>query len=198
MSTRFVRYLLTPWHAAAVLLAAVVFLALTPVGQAGDLPGYVDRARLDVLFAQLHVAPDQATAADISEEIWQVWSTPDDPDVAAQMAKLNAAMVSRNFRDALNVANDLVDSAPDYAEGWNKRATLEYLLGAYTESLADIEETLKREPRHFGALSGEALIWLKLDNRDAARAAIEKALELHPFLAERALFPELGPPATRT
>ena len=78
------------------------------------------------------------------------------------------------------------------------RATAHFLNGAYEKSLADIVETLTREPRHFGALSGRALIYQAQGKRELALEAITEALDIHPFLAERALFPELGPPPIRS
>jgi tetratricopeptide (TPR) repeat protein len=103
-----------------------------------------------------------------------------------------------DLRTAYDLANEIIVSNPDYAEGWNQRATIDYLLGDYQDSLKDIAETLKREPRHFGALSGKVLVLLKLGDKTGARAALVKALEIDPFLAERGLFPDLGPPPTRT
>jgi tetratricopeptide (TPR) repeat protein len=181
----------------AVVLALAVALLLAPA-RAQPAPAYVDTAALDTLFSQLRTAPDPATAQALADQIWQVWTTPDDPDITTHLAELTAAMSRGDYPTALDIARALTVRAPDYAEGWNQLATIEYMLGQYQASLADIDETLKREPRHFGALAGEALVQLKLGDRAAALAAIKQALDIHPFLAERGLFPELGPPPTRT
>jgi len=180
-------------------IALVMALLLFPAAlRAQPAPAYVDAERLETLFSQLRAAPDAATAQDLADRIWQVWTTPNDPDITGHLAELTAAMGRGDYATALDIAKALTERAPDYAEGWNQRATIEYILGQYRASLADIAETLKREPRHFGALAGEALVELKLGDRAAALAAIKKALDIHPFLAERGLFPELGPPPTRT
>jgi tetratricopeptide (TPR) repeat protein len=96
-----------------------------------------------------------------------------------------------NLPMALGVLSGIVRDYPTYAEGWNQRATVYYLLRDYEDSLADIEKTLQYEPRHFGALSGRALIYLAQDKRGLAIRDISAALAVHPFLSEKALFPEL-------
>ena len=80
---------------------------------------------------------------------------------------------------------------PTYAEGWNQRATLYYLIDDYEASLADIDKVLEFEPRHFGALSGRVLIYLAQGKRSEALRDMATALAIHPFLSERQLFPEL-------
>ncbi|MEO0619007.1 MAG: tetratricopeptide repeat protein, partial [Pseudomonadota bacterium] len=79
-------------------------------------------------------------------------------------------------------AGELVKAAPDYAEAWNKRATVNYMVGRLDESLSDIERTLELEPRHFGALSGRALVLTDKGDKKGALAAIEQAMRIHPFL----------------
>src|SRR3546814_20777188 len=81
----------------------------------------------------------------------------------------------------------MVVIAPGFAEGWNKRATVHYLLGNYGESLADIAETLALEPRHFGALSGRGLVYLRLEDAQRALDAFEQALAIPPNLPAAAL-----------
>jgi tetratricopeptide (TPR) repeat protein len=86
---------------------------------------------------------------------------------------------------AMPVLDDIVARAPDWAEGWNKRATVLYFLGAHDRSLADIERTLALEPRHFGALAGIGLIRIAKGEHRAALAALRRALGINPFLKER-------------
>ena len=81
----------------------------------------------------------------------------------------------------------MVAIAPDFAEGWNKRATVHYLLGNYPQSLADIGETLEREPRHFGALSGRGLVYVALEDEVRALKAFDAALAIHPNLTSAAI-----------
>ena len=148
--------------------------------------------RLDQLFAALKSAPDNATARRITAAIWTLWTQPDDTVLAGRMALVLERLGISDLTGAVTLLDQLVVDYPDYAEGWNQRATLHFLLGNYDQSLADIEVTLRLEPRHFGALAGRALIYLELGQRDLALLAITQALEIHPFLGERALFPELS------
>jgi Tfp pilus assembly protein PilF len=79
----------------------------------------------------------------------------------------------------------LIAIAPDWAEAWNQRATMRYVQGQYDASLADIEETLAREPRHFGAMAGMALILVQQGRARQAQAILRTAVSIHPFLRER-------------
>lgn len=148
--------------------------------------------QLDQLFAELKSAPDQASAQRITGEIWTLWTQPDDPVLAERMAGVLSRLGMSDLGGAIGLLDELVIDYPAYAEGWNQRATVNFLLGRYDESLADIERTLQLEPRHFGALAGRSLIYLQRDERDLALEAIRQALEIHPFLGERGLFPELN------
>jgi tetratricopeptide (TPR) repeat protein len=164
-----------------------------------SLPAWAQANRsLDELFVALREAPDTSTASAITDEIWERWTTPDDPDLAAQMETLLEKRSRTDLRTALEIANEMVTAFPDYAEGWNQRATLFFLLGNYQASLDDIAETLEREPRHFGALAGKVLILLELGDETEARKTLVDALAINPFLSERRLFPDLGPPPIRT
>ncbi|NND90976.1 MAG: tetratricopeptide repeat protein [Granulosicoccus sp.] len=96
------------------------------------------------------------------------------------MSQLTQAMSEGELAEALQVASELVTAAPDYAEAWNKRATIHYLMGNYDASVADIRETLLREPRHFGAISGLGLIFLRVNNVPAAVTAFEQVLLITP------------------
>lgn len=147
--------------------------------------------RLDELFAALKSAHDPATAQRITGEIWILWTRPDDPALSERMAQVLGRLGLSDLGGAVGLLDQLVIDYPDYAEGWNQRATVHFLLGNYDQSLADIEKTLQLEPRHFGALAGRALIYLQRERRDLALKAITEALDIHPFLGERALFPEL-------
>lgn len=150
-----------------------------------------EAAALDALFAELRTAPDPATAQRLSVDIWSIWTRPDDPVLAARMSDVLQRLGMSDLSGAIALLDQLVVDYPDYAEGWNQRATVHFLLRNFDQSLADIEKTLEVEPRHFGALAGQALIYLELDQRALALKAITRALAIHPFLSERGLFPEL-------
>ena len=90
-------------------------------------------------------------------------------------------MNARRFRDAVERFSELIDAEPSFAEAWNKRATVYYLMDRYEDSVRDIERTLALEPRHFGAISGMGLIFLERADEVGALDAFEKVLEIHPY-----------------
>lgn len=138
--------------------------------------------RLDALFEQLHSAADIRQGNAIAARIWVIWSDSHDEAINRLLEEGEKAMAQRDLRTALKLFDHIVEQAPDFAEGWNKRATIQYMSGNYRESLADIEHTLKLEPRHFGALSGRGLCYLKLENPAQASNAFEAALAINPWL----------------
>ena len=174
---------------AAAAFAALAFSFLSIPARADDA---VDKATLDKLFAELKAAPDADTAHAIDQQIWRMWMAPSDPDLAGKMAAVFATEQTGNLPAAMMLVGKIIAQYPNYAEGWNQRATMEYQLQDYDDSLADIDKVLAIEPRHFGALSGRVLIYLAKDDRPSALKAMIKALEIDPFLAEKALFPELS------
>ena len=158
---------------------------------------FVDRGALDKLFVELRTAPDATTAHRIDQQIWFHWTTPSDPLLAGRM---NEALAARSMGDpveAIVLLNRLIEDYPDYAEGWNQRATMYYVIGNFDASIADCAKVLELEPRHFGALSGRALMYLQQGRRALALKDMAAALAIHPFLNERRLFPELQQDITR-
>ena len=138
--------------------------------------------RLGPLFDQLKAAPDAVAAGTIEIEIWRLWSTTPDPDSEALLARGSAAMGAGDMRTARAALDLLVTREPGFAEAWNKRATLLYLIGDDDGSMADVRRTLALEPRHFGALSGLGLINARHERPEAALHSFEAALAIHPFL----------------
>lgn len=138
--------------------------------------------RLDELFGQLQVIETPHEARLIESVIWQVWLESGSPTVDLLMGEAMAAMSEDRPVEALGLLNSIVEQKPDFAEGWNKRATLYYVLGRYEESIADVERTLALEPRHFGALGGLGLIFDQLDDDAGALDAYERALKVNPHL----------------
>lgn len=175
------------------MLIAVCLLFPLPA-LAGDAE---DKAALDQLFVRLSRAPDFATAQKLDRQIWSIWISPSDPDLAARMLDVFEARDLRGMAIAIELLDDLVVDYPNYAEGWNQRATLHFLSGNYEASLADCARVLALEPRHFGALSGQAMIHLQMGRRDLALKSMSAALAVHPFLNEAGLFPELNREMTR-
>ena len=138
--------------------------------------------RLDRLFAELKLAARQESADQIASEIWALWRETKDPVAAQALADGIQAMRTRQYRNAYQHFSEVIRQAPAFAEGWNARATVLYLMGAYRESIDDIRETLQREPRHFGALSGLGLIFLHQKQLGPAATAFRDALSINPHL----------------
>ncbi|MEQ1900536.1 MAG: hypothetical protein ABL866_07360 [Devosia sp.] len=178
----------------AVIRSLLVLMLLAPAPLvAAD---YADRAALDQLFEQLHEAPDETAAAAITGKIWDLWMTPTDSALAVEMGTVLAAETRGDFGTCLRLLDRMVVEYPDYAEGWNRRATIYYLLDNFEGSLADIDKVLAIEPRHFGALSGKIMIELRQGKRNDALRDMLAALAIHPYLSTRELFPELQPSVT--
>ena len=139
------------------------------------------RARLDGLFARL-AQKDDPNWEKVQNEIWVVWSQSGSAAMDLLLLRAGRAMDSGDGELALRYLDDLVRLAPDFAEGWNKRATVYFLLNEYGNSVADIERTLALEPRHFGALSGLGTILERVGDKNGAMRAYRRGLEVHPNL----------------
>lgn len=165
-------------NAMRIAIAILVFWAVC-VGAPSARADQTD-PHLDALFRQLHDAPDPATARPIEQQIWAIWTIHENPAVNKLMETGLGQMAQRDYESALKTFQAIVDLAPNFAEGWNKRATVNWLLGNYQDSLADIDKTLALEPRHFGALSGRGLVYIGLEKWDLALKAFEDALKVYP------------------
>ena len=139
------------------------------------------RARLDALFARL-AQSDSPDWLSVQNEIWAQWSRSGSPAMDLLLRRAESAMEDGRFELALRFLDDLVRLAPNFAEGWNKRATVYFLLEEYGRSVADIERTLALEQRHFGALSGLGMILERLGDKNGAMRAYRRGLEVHPNL----------------
>ena len=138
-------------------------------------------ARLDALFAELSLAADDAWEQD-QTEIWALWAQSGSDSMDLLLGRATKAMEAQDYDLALRFLNDLVRLAPDFAEAWNKRATVHFLRGDFGDSVADIQRTLALEPRHFGAISGLGIILERLGDKKGAMAAFRRGLEINPHL----------------
>jgi tetratricopeptide (TPR) repeat protein len=142
-----------------------------------------DRTRgLDFLFGALKAAPDEASAKHVEARIWALWMQTPSDTAALLMLRAKTAMEAKQMDVALKLLDAVVKLRPDYVEGWNRRATLYYLMNDYAHSLQDIEQVLVREPRHFGALAGLGMIMQDLGDEKRALDAFRKALAVNPHL----------------
>ena len=163
-----------------MLISVLCLVVLAAGTAAAETPRDV---RLNTLFDELKQAPDADAAHAIETDIWNLWTVTGQQDKDSLMARGIAAMQSGDFAGALAAFDSLIANAPDFAEAWNKRATVHYLMGHLDASVSDIAKTLTLEPRHFGALSGLGLIYMAIGNDDAAVKAFEKALSIDPHLS---------------
>ncbi len=191
-----------PWGAAvaAVALLAAVggFNGAGPRAQTPADPGDAEtrnsaepsRAALRArLFDALQAASTEAEGRAVENLIWRFWF--DAPSPAASDL-LQAAIERReayDFAAAETALDRLVALEPDYAEGWNQRAFIRFLREDFEGSLSDIRQTLAREPKHFGALSGRAQIFFRQGRTLLAHQALREAVEIHPWLRDRLLLP---------
>jgi len=136
--------------------------------------------RLDGLFERLQGTPSAAEARVVEQQIWRLWLESEDAAIDRLMRQGVVAMRDQNYDAALRVFDRLVVQAPGFAEGWNKRATVHYLMGEWRASVLDIQRTLELEPRHFGALFGLGLIYDALEQPAAALRSFEATLDLNP------------------
>ena len=147
---------------------------LGDMGRTEDVPLLVEALR----------DPDVVVRALAERSLWQVWSRSGDPDVDGLFLRGLDQMNQRDFDEAIETFSQIIQKKPDFAEGWNKRATIYYLIGEYEKSLADCEEVIRRNPVHFGALSGFGLNYLQLGKPDQALDYFERALAVNPNLAQ--------------
>jgi tetratricopeptide (TPR) repeat protein len=171
-------------RALAAVVALVLGLMVAPAASAQTLDGPAKTQRLDELFAQLKAAKSEAEGLALEEQIVAIWLQSGDPMIDEKMEWGVLAMNTGSFDLALGYFDSIVLNKPDFAEGWNKRATLYYLMGKNQESLDDIAKTLALEPRHFGALAGKGLVMLELGQDEQALAAFKQALVVDPQLTQ--------------
>jgi tetratricopeptide (TPR) repeat protein len=137
---------------------------------------------LDTLFQALKIAPDVESAKAIENRIWAVWMVSGSDTCNLLMGRAKAAADQKDYDLAIKLLDAVIELKPDYVEGWNRRATVYYLMNDYGHALADIREVLAREPRHFGALAGLGLILQELGDDAHALEAYRRALAINPHL----------------
>ena len=168
------------WIVPFCLIAAPAF--------AENCPAVTDHSqRIAEIVVELGEARGEAEAQILSNELWELWT--DAPDEIAQ-AMLDEGMSRRSsydFLGARNVLDRLVAYCPDYAEGYNQRAFVNFLSGNFDTALVDLDRTLALVPNHIAALSGKALTLMGLGRNAEAQVVLRSAVEMNPWLQERAL-----------
>lgn len=174
---------LLPLAAAPAARADPVFTAAAGIGEstaAARKP--LGEQTMDELFATLADPADEARGRSAEEEIQRRWSRSGSATIDLLMGWAQESLAAKDYGGALDFLDQVVMLKPDYAEGWNRRATVFYLEDDYGKALADLEKVLTLEPRHFGALAGIGMIFRDIDRKADALAAFEKAIALDPYL----------------
>jgi tetratricopeptide (TPR) repeat protein len=188
MSTRLGAILLPALLAAAFAVPAVwpaPTLAQTNrrfIEPPSNLPRIQGNLNLDRLFAALKVAPDDESAKYVENRIWALWIATDSDTTTLLMSRVKSAVDAKDLDLGIKLLTAIINIKPDYIEAWNRRATLYYQKKDFDDSLVDIHEVLKREPRHFGALSGLGMIMQEIGDDKHALEAFRRALAVHPHL----------------
>ena len=138
--------------------------------------------QLERLFNDLKV--DNFSLANVVEQkIWKVWSThPNSKDLTMMLTLGSDFVNNKELEKAIEIFTEVIDLDPSWAEAWNKRATVYYMIGEFEKSQADINKVLELESRHFGALAGQGLVNIELKNYEKAIKSYQQAQEIYPSM----------------
>jgi len=159
--------------------------AIEPMQPPKDLPRPQrgDRTRnLDFLFGALKAAPDADSAKQVENRIWALWLASGSDTANLLMTRAKSAIDANDLDLAIELLDAIVKIKPDYIEAWNRRATIRYMRKEFGQSMEDIRQVLKLEPRHFGAMSGLGMILQEFGDEKRALDVFRRALEVNPHL----------------
>ena len=139
-------------------------------------------SRLDKLFGELKRQRNEKAAERIASNIWQEWFKSGSASVDLMMKWAGDAVEAKKYDVALDFLDQVIVLSPTYPEGWNRRATVHFMMQNFGKSMADIERTLELEPRHFGALSGMAEIMKTTGRKELALDAYQRVLAIYPMM----------------
>ncbi len=162
-----------PWAVCAIL-------ALLSATAPGVAPADQTDARLDALFETLRSSEDARVLLETEAEIWEIWYDSGEPAVDTMMQAAAGEVRGGDLAAAESIYTEIIERLPEFSEGWNRRATVRYYQGDYDGSLEDIEQTLRLEPRHFGAIWGLGMILGLQRDFERAILAFERLLEIKP------------------
>lgn len=145
-----------------------------------DIAGLQDR-----LLAQVQVAPDEGSARRISDQLWQLWGKAPDQHAQDMLDRGLAAHSALDFDSAIKAFDELIVYCPDYAEGYNQRAFVNFIRQDYEAALVDLDRAIERSPKHVAAISGKALTLMGLGRVDEAQDVLRIALSMNPWIPER-------------
>ena len=153
-------------------------------------------SELNNLFTQLKNS-EISNAIEVENKIWKIWSTHPASDrkgyrLTELLAQGSFLMAEKELNGAYEIFSQIILVDPNWSEAWNKRATVLYMLGRYQESQEDIDEVLKLEKRHFGALSGQGLVQTELKNYEKAINSYKEVQKIYPSMqAPKVMIPRL-------
>ena len=140
------------------------------------------KKQLDKLFNELKIN-NQALTFEVEQKIWNIWSThPKKNELTLMLSEGSTLVKDDKLNEAVNIFTKVIELDPSWAEAWNKRATVLYLLGEFQKSQNDINKVLELEERHFGALAGQGLVNIQLKNYEKAIMSYEKAQKIYPTM----------------
>jgi tetratricopeptide (TPR) repeat protein len=146
--------------------------------------------QLDKLFAELK-KNISSSSTDIAQQIWALWSThPTDQKLTSILDEGSKLVQDQKLTKAINIFSEVIELDPTWAEAWNKRATVYYMIGEFQKSQNDIDKVLELESRHFGALAGQGLVNIKLENYEKALESYKKAKEIYPTMKSHSIMIE--------
>ena len=159
------------------ILAIIILLFSTTVLSANER-----ETQLDKLFNELK-KNISSSSPKIAEQIWTLWSThPTDEKLTSILDEGSRLVQDQKLVKAIDIFTDAIEMDPTWAEAWNKRATVYYMVGEFQKSQDDIDKVLELENRHFGALAGQGMVNIQLKNYDKAKLSYQKAQEIYPAM----------------
>ena len=159
------------------ILGIIILLLSTSILSANDRD-----VELDKLFLELKKNIPSLSSG-IAQQIWMLWSThPTDQKLTSILDEGSRLVQDQKLVRAIDVFSDAIELDPTWAEAWNKRATVYYMIGEFQKSQDDIDKVLELESRHFGALAGQGMVNIKLKNYDKAKKSYQKAQEIYPAM----------------
>lgn len=176
------------------MLKTIAFITVIGTGSsalAHTCPDVADNvAEKERLYAELLTTPTEMVGREVGSQLWEIWINAPDDEAQELMDQGRERIRLADYEKAIEHFTDLIEYCPQYAEGWNQRAFVNFLRQDYDASLDDITKALEIEPRHFGALAGRATVLIGMGRTEIGYKALRQALAINPWLSERHLLPQ--------
>tara|TARA_B100000073_G_C23597629_1_gene519055 strand:+ start:196 stop:744 length:549 start_codon:yes stop_codon:yes gene_type:complete len=160
----------------------LIIISLIILGNFTNLFADERKLELNRLFNDLKIN-NSSLSHEVEQKIWKLWSThPNDKNLTEMLDEGSDLVNNQKLNEAIIVFSKVIELDPNWAEAWNKRATVLYLIGEYQKSQNDIDKVLELEERHFGALAGQGLVNIQLKNYEKAIMSYQKAKKIYPTM----------------